>query len=169
LPLLGQPRLLGSHFRYRREFRIPIPPKAALATVFHLVLLFGFKTVAQAQTADANPAPVEDPTGGTATGGNQLQQFVVTGSLIPRIGQGPQRVTTYDQHYIQDTGYQTVTDVLQNLLGATGNFNPAVTSGFSFSPASASIALKGLLPNDTLVLVDGVFLSFPSDCHRRCF
>jgi outer membrane receptor for ferrienterochelin and colicin len=146
-----------------------IPPKAALATVLHLVLLFGFKTVAQAQRAEPNPAPGETPTGGVATGGNELQQVVVTGYLIPRIGQGPQPVTTYDQHYIQDTGYQTVTDVLQNLLGATGNFNPAVTSGFSFSPASASIALKGLLPNDTLVLVDGVFLSFPSDCHRRCF
>jgi len=96
--------LLGSHFRYRQEFRIPIPPKAALATVFHLVLLFGFKTVAQAQTANANPAPVEDPTGGTATGGNELQQFVVSGSLIPRIGQGPQPITTYDQQRLYGSG-----------------------------------------------------------------
>jgi iron complex outermembrane recepter protein len=142
--------------------RIPISPKAALATVLHLVLLFGFKPLARAQTAEPNPAGGENPTGGAATGGNELQQVLVTGYLIPRIGQGPQPVTTYDQHYIQDTGYQTVTDVLQNLPGATGNFNPAVTAGFSFSPASASIALKGLPPNDTLVLVDGLRMpSFP--------
>lgn len=139
-----------------------IPPKVALATVLQLVLQFGFKTVAQAQIAEPNPAPGENPTGGAATGGNELQQVLVTGYLIPRIGQGPQPVTTYDQHYIQDTGYQTVTDVLQNLPGATGNFNPAVTAGFSFSPASASISLKGLPPNDTLVLVDGLRMpSFP--------
>jgi outer membrane cobalamin receptor len=140
-----------------------IPSKAVgFAILVQFFLLFGFKTVAQAQTAEPNPAPGEDPTVGATTGGNELQQVVVTGSLIPRIGQGPQPVTTYDQHYIQDTGYQTVTDVLQNLPGATGNFNPAVTAGFSFSPASASIALKGLPPNDTLVLVDGLRMpSFP--------
>jgi len=63
---------------------------------------------------------------------------------------------SYDQTYIQNTGYQNVTDVLQNLLGATGNFNPGVTTGFGFSPGGASIALKGLPPNDTLVLVDGL-------------
>lgn len=39
---------------------------------------------------------------------------------------GPQPVTTYDQSYIQKTGYQNVTDVLQNLPIATGNFNPGV-------------------------------------------
>jgi hypothetical protein len=55
-----------------------------------------------------------------------LQQVVVTGYLIPRIGEGPQPVTSYDQTYIQNTGYQNVTDVLQNLPGATGNFNPGV-------------------------------------------
>jgi outer membrane receptor protein involved in Fe transport len=37
-----------------------------------------------------------------------------------------------------------------------GNFLPAVTTGFSFSPGSSSIGLKGLPPNDTLVLVDGL-------------
>jgi iron complex outermembrane receptor protein len=86
----------------------------------------------------------------------------VTGYLVPHIGEGPQPVTSYDQTYIQNTGYQNVTDVLQNLPGATGNFNPGVTTGFGFSPGGASIALKGLPPNDTLVLVDGLRMpSYP--------
>jgi iron complex outermembrane recepter protein len=103
---------------------------------------------ARAQTA--NPPPAENP-----AAGGQLEQVTVTGYLIPHIGTGPQPVTSYDQQYIQNTGYQNVTDVLQNLPGATTNFNPGVTAGFSFSPGGASISLKGLPPNDTLVLVDG--------------
>jgi iron complex outermembrane receptor protein len=98
--------------------------------------------------ANPNPAPSRD--------GNQLEQLTVTGYLIPRVGDGPQPVTSYDRDYIQKLGYQTVTDVLQNLPSAVGNFGPNTTAGFSFSPGSASIGLKGLPPNDTLVLVDGL-------------
>jgi iron complex outermembrane recepter protein len=80
----------------------------------------------------------------------------VTGYLIPRVGEGPQPVSNYDQNYINKTGEQTVSDVLQNLPATVGNFLPAVTTGFSFSPGSSSIGLKGFPPNDTLVLVDGL-------------
>jgi hypothetical protein len=37
-----------------------------------------------------------------------------------------------------------VADVLQNLPAAVGNWSPSVTTGFGFSPGSASVALKGL-------------------------
>ena len=123
-----------------------------------LVSVVRAQNVVQAPANEANPAAA----GAQPSGGGELQQVVVTGYLIPRIGQGPQPVTSYDQQYIKNTGYQNITDVLQTLPSATGNFNPAVTSGFSFSPASASIALKGLPPNDTLVLVDGLRMpSYP--------
>src|SRR3984893_18739760 len=89
------------------------------------------------------------------TGGGELERITVTGYIIPRIGEGPQPVISYDKDYISKTGQQTVTDVLQNLPVATGNFNPNVTTGFGFSPGSASIGLKGLPPSDTLILVDG--------------
>jgi iron complex outermembrane receptor protein len=89
------------------------------------------------------------------TGGGELERITVTGYIIPRIGEGPQPVISYDKDYISKTGQQTVTDVLQNLPAATGNFNPNVTTGFGFSPGSASIGLKGLPPSDTLILVDG--------------
>ncbi len=53
-------------------------------------------------------------------------------------------------------GHQDVADVLQNLPASTGNVNPGFIPGFGFQPGAASIALKGLLPSDTLVLVDGL-------------
>jgi iron complex outermembrane recepter protein len=115
------------------------------------------------QSGAANAASAVNPNqSAEPTGGGPLPSVVVTGYLIPRIGVGPQPVTTYDQSYIQKTGYQNVTDVLQSLPIATGNFNPGVTTGFGFAPAAASIALKDLGPNNTLVLVDGLRMpSFP--------
>ncbi|MFY9988126.1 MAG: TonB-dependent receptor [Chthoniobacterales bacterium] len=141
--------------------------RIAFATAIQFVLTFGLTVGAQAQTAAPNPAPGENPAGatGTNTGAStsgELQQVIVTGYLIPRVGEGPNPVTTYDQAYFQKTGYQNVQDVLQNLPAATGNFNPGVTTGFGFSPGGSSIALKGLPPNDTLVLVDGLRMpSYP--------
>src|ERR1700739_3423750 len=104
---------------------------------------------AQAQTAAPSPSA-------SAGDGNELQQVTVTGYLIPRVGDGPQPVTSYGQDYIDKTGSQTIADVLQNLPGAVNNWSPSYTSGFGFSPGSASVALKGLPPNDTLTLVDGL-------------
>lgn len=139
----------------------------ALAAAAPLLVFALLTSQAQAQTADPPTAPpaaapqtgANPNAGAAAGGGGQLQQVVVTGYLIPRVGEGPQPVTSYDREYIDKTGYQTVTDVLQNLPSAVGNFNPNTTTGFSFSPGAASIGLKGLPPNDTLTLVDG--LRFP--------
>jgi iron complex outermembrane receptor protein len=132
------------------------------AAAVQILIFVGLVSTARAQNVTQAPAPENPAPGAAPTAGGELQQVVVTGYLIPRIGEGPQPVTSYDQQYIKNTGYQNITDVLQTLPSATGNFNPAVTSGFSFSPASASIALKGLPPNDTLVLVDGLRMpSFP--------
>jgi iron complex outermembrane recepter protein len=128
---------------------------AVIFTVLQCLFILANTSLVQAQDASPSPEP-------SATGSGELQQVVVTGTLIPRAGEGPQPVTSYDQTYIQNTGYQSVADVLQNLPAAAGNFNPGVTTGFGFSPGGASIALKGLPPNDTLVLVDGLRMpSYP--------
>jgi iron complex outermembrane recepter protein len=119
-----------------------------------ILLAFLFSVSVYSQTA--NPPAAPDPGPAASNEGGELQQITVTGYLIPRVGEGPQPVTSFDRNYIDKTGNQTVSDVLQNLPGAVGNFLPAVTTGFSFSPGSASIGLKGLPPNDTLVLVDGL-------------
>ncbi len=123
----------------------------AVATVVQFAALFGSGITARAQTAAPSPAPGETP-----SGGSELQQVTVTGYLLPHVGDGPQPVTSYDQTYITKTGDQQVADILQSLPAATGNVNPGFIPGFGFQPAAASIALKGLLPIDTLVLVDGL-------------
>ncbi|MBV9875057.1 MAG: TonB-dependent receptor [Verrucomicrobia bacterium] len=141
---------------------------AALVAAAQLLVFALPSSQAQAQTVDPPPAPPAaapqttgaNPNAGAApSGGGELQQVVVTGYLIPRVGEGPQPVTSLDRDYITKTGDQTVSDVLQNLPAAVGNFAPNTTTGFGFSPGAASIGLKGLPPNDTLTLVDG--LRFP--------
>ena len=133
------------------------PERFWLAFAAGVITCLTFAAPAQAQA----PAPSPNPTGVNEQG-SQLQQITVTGYIIPRVGDGPQPVVTYDRDYIEKTGNQTVTDVIQNLPSAVGNFAPNTTTGFSFAPASASVSLKGLPPNDTLVLVDGVRMpAFP--------
>jgi iron complex outermembrane receptor protein len=116
----------------------------------HLLSLFAFGSVALAQTAAPTPGTGESQNTG------ELQQVTVTGYLVPHVGEGPQPVTSYDQTFITKMGNQNIADVVQQLPAATGNVNPGVVPGFGFQPAAASIALKGLLPSDTLVLVDGL-------------
>jgi iron complex outermembrane receptor protein len=122
----------------------------AFATGVITCLAFAARAHAQAPA----PAPNPNPTSANEQG-SPLQQITVTGYIIPRVGDGPQPVVSYDRNYIEKTGNQTVTDVIQNLPSAIGNFAPNTTTGFGFSPGAASVGLKGLPPNDTLVLVDG--------------
>ena len=123
----------------------------AAATMIQLVILCGLRVTAHSQTTSATPG-----TGETQNTGGELQQVTVTGYLLPHVGDGPQPVTSYDQTFITKSGDQQIADVLQTLPAATGNVNPGVIPGFGFQPGGASIALKGLLPSDTLVLVDGL-------------
>jgi iron complex outermembrane recepter protein len=113
----------------------------------------------EAATPSQTPVTTTAPATEQTAGGGELEKVTVTGYILPHVGDGPQPVTSYDQNYISKTGYQSTTDILQSLPGTFGNWNPGVTSGFGFSPGSASVALKGLPPYDTLTLVDG--LRFP--------
>jgi len=129
------------HEVQRKMFSCPVQPSPHFSQVrktceiFRLavvaaqwLVLLAIAPIGRAQTADPANPPLEEPVAANAapavnpnqgaepTGGGQLPSVVVTGYLIPRVGEGPQPVTTYDQSYIQKTGYQNVTDVLQNLL-----------------------------------------------------
>ena len=106
------------------------------------------------------PAPAPAPAG-TEQGG-QLQQITVTGYIIPRVGQGPQPVVTYDQDYIQKQAYQTVTDVLRSIPINNASLSTYTNAAINSSPASAAVNLRGLGVNRTLTLVDGHrFPDFP--------
>jgi iron complex outermembrane recepter protein len=127
------------------------------AAEWAIAVMLGASTYAQV----AGPSPSLNLPGATEQGG-PLQRIVVTGYIIPRVGEGPQPVTTLDQEFITKQGDQTVAEVLQRLPMTAGNFGPTTNPGISASPASASVRLHGLPSNFTLVLVDGKRMpSFP--------
>ena len=54
--------------------------------------------------------------------GEELGRIVVTGYIIPRIGEGPQPVLTLDKDFIQKQGSQTVANVIERLTFTPSSF-----------------------------------------------
>jgi iron complex outermembrane receptor protein len=126
--------------------------RIAMAAELIIAMALGMRANAQAPA----PAPAEPEQGG------QLQQITVTGYLIPRVGEGPQPVVSYDQDFIQKQANQSVSDVIRSLPYSNATLTPTVNSGINSSPASAAVNLRGLGVNRTLTLVDGHrFPDFP--------
>ena len=100
--------------------------------------------------AIASPHPGQATTGGTA----EIERVIVTGSNIPTAEEtGPNPVDTYRLADIEKLGVRNATDLLINLpqeMGTTNNQN-AVGGG----DGSVIANLRGLLPKETLVLIDG--------------
>src|SRR5260370_29126638 len=71
-----------------------------------------------------SPADADDQT-------QPLSRVTVTGYIVPRIGEGPEPVTTLDQDFITKQGDQTVADVLLRLPQNFGGFTPALNAGQS--------------------------------------
>jgi iron complex outermembrane recepter protein len=125
-----------------------------LAFAAELAVAVALGASAYAQAPAANPPATEQ--------GGQLQAITVTGYVIPRVGEGPQPVVTYDQEYVQKQAYQTVTDVLRAIPINNAALATYTNAGISSSPASAAVNLRGLGINRTLTLVDGHrFPDFP--------
>ena len=149
----------GIEFLHRpsKAFSAALCTFACSALAF-IALCTGTSTYAQA------PAPAPITTGpATSDQNTTLPQITVTGYIVPRIGDGPQPVTTLNQQFFKDLGAQTVDQVLQRLPQNTGsNFTPLVNPGLTFSPGASAISLHGLGPQSTLVLMDGLRLpSYP--------
>src|SRR6266478_2245538 len=126
----------------------------AIWTQLVISIPFAVGALAQAPAPAPNPAAPEQ--------GGQLQQITVTGYLIPRVGEGPQPVVSYDQDFIQKQAYQTVTDVLRGIPLNNAALSTYTNAGINSSPASAAVNLRGLGVNRTLTLVDGHrFPDFP--------
>jgi iron complex outermembrane recepter protein len=101
----------------------------------------------------------------------QLQEIVVTGSLIKRTDvetPAPVQIMTSDD--IKNMGY---TNVSQALANVSANGQGTLSQGFSFAFASggSGVALRGLTVGDTLTLIDGQrMVAYPiSDDNQRSF
>src|SRR5438128_1950042 len=98
-----------------------------------------------------NPPPTPRTTGQP---GVTIEEVIVTGSNIPTAeAVGPNPVDTYRTEDIERLGIRNTTDLLTKLpqeLGSTVNQNIANGGDGSVIPN-----LRGLLPKETLVLIDG--------------
>src|SRR5438132_6697995 len=110
--------------------------------------LFIAGNVSGQDLAPSSPAP--QPAGATA----EVERVGVTGSNIPTAEEsGPNPVDTYRAEDIQKLGVHNATDLLTKLpqeMGSTVNQNIANGGDGSVIPN-----LRGLLPKETLVLIDG--------------
>ena len=84
----------------------------------------------------------------------EMERVIVTGSNIPTAEEvGPNPVDTYRPADLEKLGVRNSTDLLTNLpqeMGTTNNQNVLTTGDGSVIPN-----LRGLLPRETLVLIDG--------------
>ena len=83
-----------------------------------------------------------------------MERVIVTGSNIPTAQEvGPNPVDTYRPADIEKLGIRNATDLLTNLPQEMGNTSTQNTLGFGDGTVTPS--LRGLLPKETLVLIDG--------------
>src|SRR5438874_9738326 len=96
------------------------------------------------------------PTQTANRSGVTIEEVIVTGSNIPTAEEvGPNPVDTYRTEDIEKLGVRNTTDLLTKLpqeLGSTINQNVGSASGGN---GSVIPNLRGLLPKETLVLIDG--------------
>jgi iron complex outermembrane recepter protein len=131
-----------------------------LSVLFSDLQKFVFITVAASTCIQAlaqDPAPQSNSPGRSPADADdqKLGQMTVTGYIVPRIGEGPEPVTTLDQDFIQKQGDQTVADVLLRLPQNFAGFTPSLNAGQSTAEGGSAVNLYGLGANATLVLIDG--------------
>src|SRR5882724_7229940 len=117
-------------------------------------LIFAANTFAQLP-APAQPAPA--PAGGQA----EVERVIVTGSNIPTAEEtGPNPVDTYRPTDIEKLGIRNAQD-LQTFLPqeAGGTVNLNIGNG---GDGTVQLNLRGFLPKETLVLVDGKRVAYGS-------
>jgi iron complex outermembrane recepter protein len=119
----------------------------------------------------AAPAGAQQAPASTSSSSTELQEVVVTGSLIKRTDtETPSPVQVITAEDLKNSGYTNVSDVLRNL---SANGQGTLNQGFgqAFASGGSGIALRGLTVGDTLTLIDNErMVDYPlSDDGERSF
>jgi iron complex outermembrane receptor protein len=133
---------------------------SASPMVLGLALLAG---PALAQTADTTKPPPSDNT--------QVQEVIVTGSLIKRTNtETPSPVTVLSIQLLKTSGFDALSSALAN-VSANGAGTLSNNNSLAFAGGASGVALRGLSVGATLTLVDGHRLApYPlSDDGERQF
>ena len=118
-----------------------------LSSAIRLSLSLGAVAAAGTLTAQAQTA-------GDQQKSQSLETIVVTGSNIRRVDiETANPVVTIDAAAIQNTGKLTLGDIVQGLPAQMNGTNPQVNNGGG--SGSATVSLRGLGSQRTLVLIDG--------------
>ncbi len=154
--IVGQRR--ASAARTSHEFTIPLN---RLSAAIGAVIL----------AAAASPAGAQQGPSSTVSSSPELQEIVVTGSLIKRTDtETPSPVQVISAEDIKYSGYTNVSDVLRQV---SANGSGALSQGFNqaFAAGASGIALRGLSVGDTLTLIDGErMVAYPlADDGERSF
>jgi outer membrane cobalamin receptor len=146
-------KLMIKHMLDKFEFLRIVLIASVGPVVAGLIFVSGaFAVAAPPVDPGVAPAPISPPF--TAPGQAEVERVVVTGSNISTAEEtGPNPVDTYRPQDIENLGVRNATDLLNKLpaeAGSTVNQNIANGGDDSVIPN-----LRGLLPKETLVLIDG--------------
>jgi iron complex outermembrane receptor protein len=130
-----------------------------LGAVF--VATVGFPLIFASNAFAQLPAPAVPAAPGAPASTAEVERVVVTGSNIPTAEEtGPNPVDTYRPQDIERLGIRNATDLQQFIpqeAGGTVNLN--IGNG---GDGSIQFNLRGLLPKETLVLIDGKRVAYGS-------
>src|SRR6266566_4579387 len=124
--------------------------RVAFVAIAGFPLIFASNAFAQLP-APAAPAP---PPPGAPAPAAEVERVIVTGSNIPTAEEtGPNPVDTYRPQDIEKLGVRNATDLLNKLPAEAGStVNQNIANG---GDGSVQVNLRGLLPKETLTLIDG--------------
>ena len=86
----------------------------------------------------------------------ETERIIVTGSNIPTAQEvGPNPVLNINRDLINKSGERTAEALIKDLPIANGGGVPISNNGTGFTPGASAISLRGLGPQETLLLIDG--------------
>jgi iron complex outermembrane recepter protein len=118
-----------------------------------------------------SPARAQQAPSSSSSSNGELQEVVVTGSLIRRSDtELPSPVQIITSADITDSGYSSITDILRN-LPSNGQGALSQSFGQAFGAGGSGVALRGLTVGATLTLIDNErMVAYPlNDDNQRSF